>query len=121
MAPSDSVLTTKALTSGNWGHSSQPLYIIILFPMYIHLHHSDTHLDQVSYSMGMFRVIVIFNQSVLCIVNSARLLVCIIPNHNYLLAVYMTKTQFMINVTKSIYSNAYALNFLPGHFDQISQ
>ena len=79
--------------------------------MYIHLHHSDTHLDQISYSMGVFRVIV----------NSARLLVCIIPNHNYLLVVYMTKTQFMINVTKSIYSNAYALNFLPGHFDQISQ
>ena len=49
--------------SGNWGHSAQPLYNgITFFLMWIHMHHSDTHTDQVSYFMGEFILTVMSNQ-----------------------------------------------------------
>ena len=49
--------------------------------MYIHLHHSDTHPDKVSYFMGEFRLTVMFNQHGFCMVNLARLLVFIMQDH----------------------------------------
>ena len=40
--------------------------------MCIHLHHSDTHPDQVSYFMGEFRLTVIFNQPGFGVINLAK-------------------------------------------------
>jgi len=45
--------------SGNQWESAQALYNITIVSMYIHIHHSDTHIDHVSYFMGVLRAFVI--------------------------------------------------------------
>ena len=94
----------RVIASGNWGQSAQPLYNITFFPMCIHLHHSDTHSDQVSYFMGEFRpTVILISLAFVCMVNSARLLIFIMQDHHNTYWCIWSKTQFLLDVIKCVY------------------
>jgi len=58
--------TMLSPASGNWWEFAQALYNITIISMCIHMHHSDTHLDHVSYSMGVLRASVIAISLLIC-------------------------------------------------------
>ena len=95
------------VASGNWWESAQPLYNIIIFSMCIHMHHFDIHLDHVSYSMGVFRVMVIFisllylwsTQSI-CLFLSCHIIIA-------LLNAYDPNTQSLLDVIKCTYHHSH--------------
>ena len=99
--------TDVAYTSGNWWESAQPLYNIIIFSMCIHMHHFDIHLDHVSYSMGVFRVMVIsisllylWSTQSICLFLSCHIIIA-------LLNAYDPNTQSLLDVIKCTYHHSH--------------
>ena len=97
-------------SSGNRWESAQALYNITIIYMCIHMHHSDTHLDHVIYSMGALRAIVISTSLPICC--HWNQVACFYHVRSLVTCKYIwSKIQPLLNVIKCI-SNIYVLTFL---------